>query len=100
MQTSEDTSVYDKVVSAFFDEEMLASRSSHHHSGSLKLAGDVTSVIQYSDVETELRDFVVDSSKEIFKRHCAKHLELKPLHLVNDVAASNRCVSEVVSVRR
>ncbi|XP_057541314.1 eIF-2-alpha kinase GCN2 isoform X3 [Amaranthus tricolor] len=97
MQTSEDTSVYDKVVSAIFDEEMLASRSSHHHSGSLKLAGDVTSVIQYSDVETELRDFVVDSSKEIFKRHCAKHLELKPLHLVNDVAASNRSIVKLLS---
>uniref|UniRef100_A0A803KTE7 non-specific serine/threonine protein kinase n=1 Tax=Chenopodium quinoa TaxID=63459 RepID=A0A803KTE7_CHEQI len=86
MQTSEDTSVYDKVVGALFNEELLASRSSHlHHS-----IGDVTSVAQYSEVETELHDYVIDASKEVFKRHCAKHLKLKTLRLMDDFPVSGR----------
>ncbi|KNA15063.1 hypothetical protein SOVF_101340 isoform C [Spinacia oleracea] len=82
MQTSEDTSVYDKVVGAVFNEEMLASRSSHHQHS----VGDA----QYSDVETELHDCVVDASREVFKRHCAKHLKLKTLRLMDDFAVSGR----------
>ncbi|XP_021721682.1 eIF-2-alpha kinase GCN2-like isoform X1 [Chenopodium quinoa] len=86
MQTSEDTSVYDKVVGALFNEELLASRSSRlHHS-----IGDVTSVAQYSEVETELHDYVIDASKEVFKRHCAKHLKLKTLRLMDDFPVSGR----------
>lgn len=84
MQTSEDTSVYDKVVGAVFNEEMLASRSSHHQHS----VGDA----QYSDVETELHDCVVDASREVFKRHCAKHLKLKTLRLMDDFAVSGRSV--------
>ncbi|KAL2920999.1 eIF-2-alpha kinase GCN2 [Bienertia sinuspersici] len=90
MQTSEDTSVYDKVVSAIFNEEMLASRRSHHQSGRLKIAGDMTSVAQYSDVETEFRDCVIDASREVFKQHCARHLEFKPLRLMDDLVLSGR----------
>ncbi|KMT15732.1 hypothetical protein BVRB_3g057120 isoform A [Beta vulgaris subsp. vulgaris] len=97
MQSSEDTSVYDKVVSALFNEEMLASRSSHHQSERLKLVGDVASVAQYSDVETELRDYVVDASREVFKRHCAKHLELIPLRLMDDIAVSGRSTVKLLS---
>lgn len=97
MQTSEDTSVYDKVVSAIFSDEMLASRSSHLHSEVSKIVGDVTSVAQYSDVETELRDYVVDASREVFKRHCAKHLELKPLRLMDDFAVSGRSTVKLLS---
>ncbi|KAK9725109.1 hypothetical protein RND81_05G123100 [Saponaria officinalis] len=96
MQTSEDTSVYDKVVNAIFDEEMLASRSSHH-SERLKLAGGITSAVQYSDVETELRDSVIDACREVFRRHCAKHLEIIPLHLMDDFTDFGRNTVRLLS---
>jgi len=97
MQTSEDTSVYDKVVNAIFDEDTLASRSSHHHSGRLKSVADDVSAVQYSDVDTEVRDHVIDVTREMFRRHCAKHLEIIPLHLLDDCAGPYRCVLEAVS---
>ncbi|XP_074281489.1 eIF-2-alpha kinase GCN2 [Silene latifolia] len=96
MQTSEDTSVYDKVVNAIFDEEMLATRCSHH-SERLKLAGGITSAVQYSDVETEFRDNVIDACRELLRRHCAKHMEIIPLHLMNDFADFGRNTVKLLS---
>nr|POF25315.1 eif-2-alpha kinase gcn2 [Quercus suber] len=89
MQTSEDRSVYAKVVNAIFDEEMLNVKDHHHHAGEMRLAGDDTS-IQYTDLDTEVRDCVVEVTREVFRQHCAKHLEIIPMRLLDDSPQFNR----------
>ncbi|KAM5570160.1 eIF-2-alpha kinase GCN2 [Rosa sericea] len=84
MQTSEDRSVYDKVLNAIFDEEMLGLKDQQHHDGRLRLAGSDTSAIQYADLDSEARDYVVEITREVFRQHCAKHLEVIPMRLLDD----------------
>ncbi|PQQ18675.1 eIF-2-alpha kinase GCN2 [Prunus yedoensis var. nudiflora] len=69
MQTSEDRSVYDKVLNAIFDE-MLSMKDQQHHDGRLGSVSDI-SAIQYADLHTEARDYVVDITREVFRQHCA-----------------------------
>lgn len=83
MQTSEDTGVYDKVVNAIFDKEMLSAKNLQHF-GRLRLVGDDTSSIQYTDSDTELRDHVSEVTREVFRHHCAKRLEVVPIRLLDD----------------
>ncbi|GLT53271.1 hypothetical protein SLA2020_265540 [Shorea laevis] len=89
MQISEDRSIYDKVVNAIFDEEMLSMKDHHHHAGRLRLAGDEASV-QYTDLDTEVRDYVVEVTRNVFRQHCAKHLEIIPMRLLEDFPQLNR----------
>ncbi|KAG7995092.1 hypothetical protein I3843_01G090700 [Carya illinoinensis] len=89
MQTSEDRSMYEKVVNAIFDEDMLSIKDLHRHAGRPRLAGDETS-IQYTDLDTEVRDYVVEVTREVFKQHCAKHLEIVPMRLLDDFPQFNR----------
>lgn len=90
MQTSEDRSVYDKVVNAIFDEEMLRMKNQHQHAGRLRIARDDTSCIQLEDLDTELRDCVIEIVREVFKQHCAKHLEIISVRLLDDSPQFNR----------
>ncbi|WCJ41344.1 protein kinase family protein [Euphorbia peplus] len=83
MQISEDRSVYDKVVNSFFDEEMLSMKM-QHHAPRLRMGGCDTSSIQYADLDTEIRDYVTEAAREVFKHHCAKHLEIIPMRLLDD----------------
>ncbi|KAL8139636.1 hypothetical protein V2J09_005657 [Rumex salicifolius] len=85
MQTSEDTTVYDRVVSSIFDEDMMNLRSNHQNAG--KLVGNDT---QHSQIDTLLRDHVTNVTQELFKQHCGKHLEILPMHLLDDSPESNR----------
>ncbi|XP_050379641.1 LOW QUALITY PROTEIN: eIF-2-alpha kinase GCN2-like [Argentina anserina] len=84
MQTSEDRNVYDKVLNAIFDEEMLSLKDQQHHDGRSRLAGSDTSAIQYADLYTEARDYVVEITREVFRKHCTKHLEVIPIRLLDD----------------
>ncbi|KAH7572810.1 hypothetical protein JRO89_XS03G0017900 [Xanthoceras sorbifolium] len=84
MQTSEDTSIYDKVVSSIFDKEMIGMESSYQHAGVLTVTGDNASSIQYTDLDTELRDYVIEATREVFRQRCAKHLETIPMYLLGD----------------
>lgn len=90
MQTSEDRSVYDKVVNAIFDEEILRMKNQHQRAGRLRIARDDTSCIQLEDLDTELRDCVIEIVREVFKLHCAKHLEIIPVRLLDDSPQFNR----------
>ncbi|XWS13227.1 hypothetical protein CRYUN_Cryun36dG0019600 [Craigia yunnanensis] len=83
MQTSEDASVYDKVVNAIFDEEMLGMKNHHQNAGRLRMVQHDTS-IQFADLDTELRDYVAEVSREVFKQHCARHLEIVSMRLLDD----------------
>lgn len=98
MQTSEDRSVYDKVLNAIFDEEMLSLKDQQHHDGRLRLAGGDTSAIQYSDLDTEARDYVVEITREVFRQHCAKHLEVIPMRLLDDCQHFMRFFSKFKSL--
>ncbi|GAV69857.1 Pkinase domain-containing protein/RWD domain-containing protein/HGTP_anticodon2 domain-containing protein/tRNA-synt_His domain-containing protein [Cephalotus follicularis] len=89
MQSSEDTSVYDKVVNAIFDEEMLG-KNHHQPVGRLRMAAHDTLSIQYTDLGTELRDYVVEVTREVYRLHCAKHLEIIPMRLLDDCSQFNR----------
>lgn len=84
MHTSDDTSIYDKVVDAIFNAEMLSSKENHDHAGRLKLVANDTSPIQYTDLDTEIRDQVVGVASEVFTRHCARRLEIIPMRLLGD----------------
>ncbi|KAK3204428.1 hypothetical protein Dsin_018474 [Dipteronia sinensis] len=84
MQTSEDTSIYDKVVSSVFDRELIGMKNSYQHAGVLRVTGDNASSIQYTDLDTELRDYVIEATRELFRQRCAKHLETIPMYLLDD----------------
>ncbi|KAM7486980.1 hypothetical protein LguiA_002989 [Lonicera macranthoides] len=90
MHTSEDTTIHDKVVNAIFDEEMLSTKHHHEHVGRLKFVGNDTSAIQYTDMDTEIRDQLVEITTEVFRLHCAKHLEIIPMRLLGDSPRLNR----------
>lgn len=95
MQTSEDSSVYDRVVSVIFDEEVLEMKS--HQSSSSRLCAD-DSYIQYTEINTELRDYVVEITKEVFRQHCAKHLEVIPMRLLSDCPQFSRYPCVLVAI--
>nr|DAD25236.1 TPA_asm: hypothetical protein HUJ06_026700 [Nelumbo nucifera] len=84
MQTSEDTRVYDMVVNAIFNEERIIMKTQRQHGGRVKLARDQSSFIQYTAINTELRDHVNEVAKEVFRQHCAKRLEITPMCIVDD----------------
>ncbi|XP_059632903.1 eIF-2-alpha kinase GCN2 isoform X3 [Cornus florida] len=90
MHTSEDTSIYDKVVNAIFDEELSSTKDHHEHVERLRLLRNDTSSIQYTDSETEARDLVVEFTTEVFRQHCAKRLEIIPLRLLGNCPELNR----------
>lgn len=92
MKTSEDRTVYDKVVSSIFDEEMLSMKSQHQLSGRLGMGGGDTSSVQYADLDTELRDYIVEATREVFKQHSAKHLEIVSMRLLDDCPQFSRLV--------
>ena len=92
MQTSEDTSVYDKVVNAIFDEDMLGMKNHHMNAGRLRMVQHDTS-IQFADLDTELRDYVAEVSREVFKQHCARHLEIVSMRLLDDCPQFYRFLS-------
>lgn len=82
--------MYHKVVNAIFDEEMLSNKDRHHHADRLRLPGGDSSATQYADLDTEVRDYIVEIAKDVFKKHCAKHLEVVPMHLLDDCPKFNR----------
>lgn len=89
MKTSEDSSIYDRVVNAIFSEETLAIKDDQLDCG--------TASIQYTDLGTEVRDHVIDVTRELFRLHCAKHLEISPMHLLDGSAQINRNTVKLLS---
>ncbi|KAJ0594724.1 putative protein kinase PEK-GCN2 family [Helianthus annuus] len=90
MHNSEDTSIYDKVVNAIFSEEILSTKIQDNDTETLKLGRNVTSSIQHTDLDTEIRDLVSEVSAAVFRLHCAKHLETIPMRLLGDSVQFNR----------
>ncbi|XP_022150410.1 eIF-2-alpha kinase GCN2 isoform X2 [Momordica charantia] len=89
MKTSEDSSIYDRVVNAIFDEETLVTKGDQHDCG--------TASIQYTDLGTEVRDHVIDVTREMFRLHCAKHLEISPMYLLDGSEQINRNTVKILT---
>ncbi|CAM8887312.1 unnamed protein product [Rhodiola kirilowii] len=89
MKTSEDKSVYDKVVNAIFDDATLNKDPSSRNEG-WHLVGVGTSAMQCTDLHTELRDHVLEVTRDIFRWHCARRLEILPMRLFDDNTILNR----------
>ncbi|KAE9452853.1 hypothetical protein C3L33_15257, partial [Rhododendron williamsianum] len=62
----------------------------NEHGGRLGSTGSIASSIQYTDSDTEVRDQVAEVAKEVFRQHCAKHVEILPVRLLGDCPAINR----------
>ncbi|KAH6770310.1 protein kinase family protein [Perilla frutescens var. hirtella] len=90
IHTSEDTSIYEKVVSAIFDEDKLSAKDSHENVGQLKSIRDDISPIIFTDVDTANRDLVVDIAREVYRQHGANHLEILPMRILGDGQQVNR----------
>ncbi|CAH9082427.1 unnamed protein product [Cuscuta epithymum] len=84
IHTSDDTFVYDKIVSAVFNAERPNTKGHAEIDGRLIMSGNDTSSILFSDFETDNRDNVVEVAKEVFRRHCAKHLETIYMRMLGD----------------
>ncbi|CAA6668287.1 unnamed protein product [Spirodela intermedia] len=80
IQTSEDTYVYDHVLSTIFDEERMIMKAKKQHTERKVTQGE-SSFPQYTILSSELRDNIVEISKEVFCLHGAKRLEIAPIRL-------------------
>ncbi|KAK4404086.1 eIF-2-alpha kinase GCN2 [Sesamum angolense] len=90
IHSSEDTSIYEKIVSAIFDEDTLSTKDNHENVGRLKSNRDDASSIIFTDLDTANRDLVVDIAVEVCRQHCAKHLEIIPMRMLGDCPQVNR----------
>ncbi|MCD7468236.1 hypothetical protein HAX54_006237 [Datura stramonium] len=86
---SDDTGVYDKIVNAIFNEDTLDTKGHNTNLESLKVDGRDTSCILFTDLQTDSRDHVVEIATEVFKRHCAKHLEIIPVRMLGECPQTN-----------
>jgi translation initiation factor 2-alpha kinase 4 len=84
IQTPEDTYVYDRVISTIFNEDRLVAKMQSQHESSKK------SICKNDN--SELLDSIIEVSKEVFKRHCAKRFQISPLHSLDGKFSENRCV--------
>ncbi|MCD7473049.1 eukaryotic translation initiation factor 2-alpha kinase [Datura stramonium] len=89
IHTSDDTGVYDKIVNAIFNEDTLDTKGHNTNLESLKVDGRDTSCILFTDLQTDSRDHVVEIATEVFKRHCAKHLEIIPVRMLGECPQTN-----------
>ncbi|KAL0340551.1 UNVERIFIED_CONTAM: eIF-2-alpha kinase GCN2, partial [Sesamum radiatum] len=90
IHSSEDTSIYEKIVSAIFDEDTLSTKDNHENVGRLESSRDDASSIIFTDLDTANRDLVVDIAVEVCRQHCAKHLEIIPMRMLGDCPQVNR----------
>lgn len=91
IQTAEDTYVYDRVVSTIFDEERFTLKAHRHHGGRGKVT-DESSFIQYTELDTELRDHAIEIAREVFRQHGAVRIEIAPMRILDDYQHFNRFV--------
>lgn len=94
IHSSEDTSIYEKLVSAFFDEDMLRVKDDHENVGRMKLSQTDTSSIIFTDVDTSNRRSVINIAIEVFRQHCGKHLEILPMRILGNSTQPNRYYSQ------
>ncbi|KAM3303594.1 eIF-2-alpha kinase GCN2 isoform X1 [Capsicum chacoense] len=89
IHASDDTVAYEKVVNAIFNEDTFNTKGHNTNLESLKVDGRDTSCILFTDLQTESRDHVVEIATEVFRRHCAKHLEIIPVRMLGECPQPN-----------
>ncbi|CAN4120986.1 unnamed protein product [Withania somnifera] len=89
IHASDDTGVYDKIINAIFNEDTLNTKGHNTNLESSKVVGRDTSCILFTDLQTESRDHVVEIATEVFRRHCAKHLEIIPVRMLGECPEPN-----------
>ncbi|XP_047255023.1 eIF-2-alpha kinase GCN2 isoform X5 [Capsicum annuum] len=89
IHASDDTGAYEKVVNAIFNEDTFNTKGHNTNLESLKVDGRDTSCILFTDLQTESRDHVVEIATEVFRRHCAKHLEIIPVRMLGECPQPN-----------
>ncbi|ONK57837.1 uncharacterized protein A4U43_C09F4700 [Asparagus officinalis] len=83
IQSPDDTYVYDRVVSTIFDMNRLIAKDHHEQDGSTMMTANESSFIQYSELDTELRDNAIEVVKAVFRQHGAKRLEISPMRVLD-----------------
>ncbi|EPS68608.1 hypothetical protein M569_06160, partial [Genlisea aurea] len=86
----EDTSVYEKVVSAIFDEDKCSAEDNHEHDGRLIPLQDDKSFVVLTTLDSGCRDMAVDFAREVFRQHCAVHLEIIPMKIIGPCRKGSR----------
>ncbi|XP_042385160.1 eIF-2-alpha kinase GCN2 isoform X2 [Zingiber officinale] len=90
IESSEDTYVYDRVVSTIFDEGRLISKYHNKQSGHTLMTGDDHCIMPHTQFGTGFQDTVIAVSKEIFRQHCAKRFDISPLRILDESSTFNR----------
>ncbi|KAI0496268.1 hypothetical protein KFK09_022582 [Dendrobium nobile] len=90
LQSSDDSYVYDRVVSSIFDMKRLVVKALHLNGGSSKQIRDDPSFLQYTELDTELQDNAIEITKEVFRQHGAKRLEISPMRILDGYQPVNR----------
>lgn len=90
IHSAEDTSIYEKVVSAIFDDDMLKTKNIQENFGKVKSVSEDTSSIIFTDGDIANRDLVVHVAVEICRQHSAKHLEIIPMRILGDFMHGKR----------
>ncbi|XP_031478528.1 eIF-2-alpha kinase GCN2 isoform X2 [Nymphaea colorata] len=88
IQASEDSYVYDRVISAIFDEESYLMKAQSHLGGRKSTITDDSSFSEM--VEADLHDRVSGVAKDVCKQHGAKRFEIPQLRVLDDCPLQNR----------
>ncbi|KAG0458554.1 hypothetical protein HPP92_023711 [Vanilla planifolia] len=98
LQSSDDSYVYDRVVSSIFDMKRLVMMTHHLENSSSKMIRDEPSFLQYTEVDTELQDNVIEVTKDVFRQHGAKRLEVVPMRILCGHQPINRKTVKLLTV--
>lgn len=90
LQSSDDSYVYDRVVSSIFDMKRFAMKDHRQDGSSSKLVRDEPSFLQYMEGDTELQDNAIEIAKEVFRQHGAKRLEISPMRILDGYQPMSR----------
>ena len=89
IQSSEDTYVFDQVISTIFDKERILMKAQDHYGGRAKLKRDDLDCL--FNAQSEFQDYVIEQAKEVFTQHGAHKFESKCLRVLDDPKLYNRC---------
>ncbi|PKU68635.1 putative serine/threonine-protein kinase GCN2 [Dendrobium catenatum] len=68
----------------------LVVKALHLNGGSSKQIRDDPSFLQYTELDTELQDNAIEITKEVFRQHGAKRLEISPMRILDGYQPVNR----------
>ncbi|PKA56267.1 putative serine/threonine-protein kinase GCN2 [Apostasia shenzhenica] len=97
IQSSDDSYVYDRVISSIFDTKRLVMQAGHLVGVSSKITRDDQSFLQHKELDTELQDNAIEITKEVFRLHGAKRLEISPMRVLDGSPINRKTVKLLTS---